>query len=283
VAGDPCQLGAVLERETEVAMYQTPTWRQTVGGPWGSVHELTGTHRHASDQRLFRVLRRIRLGNQSDGDIALLNATSEGVSETAWDHHTQVRATNTAVDAVNDERMARLPSPAVDFVATDEVLVQHPARRAYVQAKCAAMVAAKKVFRVGARIISTRMIESVASGSQGVVTSVVAGMYVECMFGEIVVRVRPHCFDFFDNCGEKLGSRSQIPLVLGWAVTAHRCQGLTLDTLAVDFSRQTWQKEGLVYSVLTRCRTLRGLLVRGLRHELIVVSERALRFYGSLL
>lgn len=96
------------------------------------------------------------------------------------------------------------------------------------------------------------------------------------------MRVQPQAFDVVDNCGEKLASRTQIPLVLGWAVTMHRCQGMTLDSLAIDFSKQMWRKQGLVYSGLSRCCTLRGLLVRGLRHELIVVSARATRFYASL-
>jgi len=283
VAGDPCQLGPVLHDETssEPLMYETPTWRQTVCGVWGSVHLLAGTHRHNRDRELLGVLRRLRVGHQTDTDICLLNATSEGVTAAEWDACTQVRATNAAVDAVNNDRMARLTSPGVEFVANDEVLVGHPTRRRYAMDRLEGMVAAKKVFKVGAVVISTRTIEAVPPGTQGKVASVMDGMYVVCEFGGRVVRVLPHAFDMVDNCGVKLATRTQIPLVLGWAVTMHRCQGLSLDTLAIDFSKQTWKKEGLVYSGLTRCRTLGGLMVRGLRHDLIVVSGRASRFYGS--
>jgi len=283
VAGDPCQLGPVLQDETssEPLMYETPTWRQTVCGAWGSVHLLAGTHRHNRDRELLGVLRRLRVGHQTDTDICLLNATSEGVTAVEWDACTQVRATNAAVDAVNNDRMARLTSPGVEFVANDEVLVGHPTRRRYAMDRLEGMVAAKKVFKVGAVVISTRTIEAVPPGTQGKVASVMDGMYVVCEFGGRVVRVLPHAFDMVDNCGVKLATRTQIPLVLGWAVTMHRCQGLSLDTLAIDFSKQTWKKEGLVYSGLTRCRTLGGLMVRGLRHDLIVVSGRASRFYGS--
>jgi len=271
------------ESSREHFMFETPAWRQTVCGAWGSVHVLTGAHRHARDLRLLRVLHRIREANQSDGDIALLNSTSEGVPNEVWEQYTQVRATNVAVDAVNSARLARLPSPAIEFLAIDQVLVAHPARQRYAMDRLAGMVAASKVFKVGAVVISTRQIESIPAGCQGKVTQVLAGMYVVCSFAGQVVRVRPASFDLFDNCGEKLASRRQIPLVLGWAVTMHRCQGLTSDTLAIDFSQQRWRKEGLVYSGLTRCRTLSGLLVRGLRHELIVASARAVRFFNAFL
>jgi len=284
VAGDPCQLGPVLQDEMsrEPFMYETSTWRQTVCSAWGSVVELTGAHRHADDLQLLDVLRRIRVGEQTDEDIALLNSSSTGVSDAVWEQHTQLRATNVAVDAVNNARMAQLPSAAVEFKATDALFVAHPARVRYALGKLAGMVAASKEFKVRAVVILTRQVESVPAGTQGKVTRVVGGMYVDCVFAGRAVRVRPQSFDLVDNCGEKLASRSQIPLVLGWAVTMHRCQGLTLDSLAIDFTKQKWKKEGLVYSGLSRCRALRGFVVRGLRHELIVVSARAMRFYRSL-
>jgi len=83
VAGDPCQLGAVMQSETDRDdfMYETPTWRQTVCGPWVTVHFLTGAHRHADDRQLLHVLRRIRMGEQTDEDIHLLNATSADVTD----------------------------------------------------------------------------------------------------------------------------------------------------------------------------------------------------------
>lgn len=264
-------------------MFETLTWRQTVCGAWGAVHQLSGAHRHALDIPLLHLLRKIRVGEQTDDDISLLNATSGRVSDAVWDEHTQVRATNEAVNAVNELRMAALPSDPVEFVASDELLVTHPARQRYALSNLECMVPATTVMKLGARVISTRRIGSIPAGTQGTVAGVVAGIHVICEFGGQHVCVRPHTFDMTENCGERLATRKQIPLVLGWAVTVHRCQGLSLDTLAVDFSYLQWKKEGLVYWCLSRCRALRGLLVGGLRHELIVVSARAIGFYVSLL
>jgi len=145
VAGDPCQLGAVMQSETdrEDCMYEMPTWRQTVCGLWGTVHFLTGVQRHADDLQLLHVLRRIRVGQKTDEDIHLLHATSAGVADEVWGKHSQLRATNSAVNAVIDERLARLPGPSVEFSAVDEVFVTHLARQQYAMEKLSGMVASK--------------------------------------------------------------------------------------------------------------------------------------------
>ena len=37
------------------------------------------------------------------------------------------------------------------------------------------------------------------------------------------------------------GSWCQFPIFLSWAVTIHKCQGLTLDEIVVDMSDKKWQ------------------------------------------
>ena len=56
------------------------------------------------------------------------------------------------------------------------------------------------------------------------------------------------------------GSFSQIPLKLGWAVTIHKSQGLTLDSVAIDVS-DAWDS-GQVYVALSRAKSLNGILLR---------------------
>lgn len=55
------------------------------------------------------------------------------------------------------------------------------------------------------------------------------------------------------------GSFTQIPLKLGWAVTIHKSQGLTLDAVAID-AENAWNS-GQVYVALSRVKNLNGLLL----------------------
>lgn len=56
-----------------------------------------------------------------------------------------------------------------------------------------------------------------------------------------------------------VGSFNQIPLKLGWAVTIHKSQGLTLDSVAID-APDAWDS-GQVYVALSRAKSLNGVLL----------------------
>ncbi|MFI5221694.1 MAG: helix-turn-helix domain-containing protein [Bacteroidia bacterium] len=58
---------------------------------------------------------------------------------------------------------------------------------------------------------------------------------------------------------EELGSYSQYPVRLAWAITIHKSQGLTFDRAVIDAGQSF--AAGQVYVALSRCRTLEGLLL----------------------
>ncbi len=57
----------------------------------------------------------------------------------------------------------------------------------------------------------------------------------------------------------KLGTFSQYPLKLAWAITIHKSQGLTFDNAIID--AQAAFAHGQVYVALSRCRTLEGMVL----------------------
>lgn len=56
------------------------------------------------------------------------------------------------------------------------------------------------------------------------------------------------------------GLFTQIPLRLGWAVTIHKSQGLTLDSVTID-AEDAWDS-GQVYVALSRAKSLNGIILR---------------------
>lgn len=81
---------------------------------------------------------------------------------------------------------------------------------------------------------------------------------------------------------EVIGSFTQYPVRLAWAVTIHKSQGQTYDRVAVDLGRGAFE-HGQTYVALSRCRTLGGLyLKKPLTPRDIFVDERIVEFYQKV-
>ena len=69
---------------------------------------------------------------------------------------------------------------------------------------------------------------------------------------------------YLDGVGIKskiIGTFTQYPLMLAWAVTIHKSQGKTFDKVILDIDRGTFA-HGQIYVSLSRCRTLEGLVLK---------------------
>ena len=76
-----------------------------------------------------------------------------------------------------------------------------------------------------------------------------------------------------------VGTFQQMPLQLGWAVSIHKSQGMTLDNVAIDVGRGCFSA-GQFYVALSRVRDLRNLsFVRPVHPNNIIVRQEVHDFY----
>ncbi len=72
-------------------------------------------------------------------------------------------------------------------------------------------------------------------------------------------------FHFYSENGELksevIGTFTQYPIILAWAVTIHKSQGKTFDRVVIDIGRGTFA-HGQVYVALSRCTTLDGIVLK---------------------
>ena len=74
--------------------------------------------------------------------------------------------------------------------------------------------------------------------------------------------------------------RLQYPLMLAYAITNHKSQGMTFDKLVVNF--QKIFGDGMGYVVLSRTRSLEGLYLKGFDCKKIQTSQKVIQFYRDL-
>ena len=75
--------------------------------------------------------------------------------------------------------------------------------------------------------------------------------------------------------------REQFPLILAYAVTIHKCQGLSLDCAIVDLSDKVFSA-GMAYVALSRVRSLAGLHISAFDPASIIVSTSCLKEVNRL-
>eukprot|EP00168_Porphyra_purpurea_P014223 TRINITY_DN4053_c0_g1_i2.p2 TRINITY_DN4053_c0_g1~~TRINITY_DN4053_c0_g1_i2.p2 ORF type:complete len:321 (-),score=44.13 TRINITY_DN4053_c0_g1_i2:139-1101(-) len=293
-AGDPLQVVPVKVTDTSVdgMVFNCPAWRSTFAGAAGKVACLTGFHRQSNGGIFQSLLDRVRWGRAGDSAIGLVNGTW---SNTFKSPIIKMRILKSAVLSINESKLRTIESPVRIFTGHD-VVVSGDATvvEEAVSALCSCVDLSLSL-KQSAFVILTRKVDGVAPGTRGTVTefkhrSVAAGcelleedVVVACDFNGKLVEVSRMRFSAYNSAGVEVAYCELIPLILGWAVTVHRVQGLTLDAVEIDFKLDTWTTCGLVYTALSRVRSFSCLRVRGLRRSHIRVSRCAVAFYESKL
>ncbi len=106
-----------------------------------------------------------------------------------------------------------------------------------------------------------------------------------------VVEVARHMWEIFEYLYDRstkqiatrtVGSFTQYPLRLAWAVTIHKSQGKTFNHVVIDMGRGAFA-HGQVYVALSRCTTFEGIvLTRKITKDQIRMDWRVARFLTAL-
>lgn len=74
----------------------------------------------------------------------------------------------------------------------------------------------------------------------------------------------------------------QIPLILAWAITIHKAQGVTLDVAQIDAGRHIFEC-GQTYVALSRIKSIDGLYLSAFDPRKIKVNKKVKEFYEKLI
>jgi ATP-dependent DNA helicase PIF1 len=80
---------------------------------------------------------------------------------------------------------------------------------------------------------------------------------------------------------DKRLSRSQIPLIIAWAVTAHKIQGASLDAAVMSLGSNVFE-DNQAYVMLSRVKTLEGVFLSSFDPSVIRAHPDAVAYYKML-
>lgn len=286
VTGDFFQLPPVhaANPDKEFA-FEADCWRASF-----DLHvELTRVFRQ-SDPQMVELLQGIRAGSVNIDHLQLLNRCIVKNQLDNWDSTiTRLYPRNQDVKRINDERLRSLSGAFIKYVALDEG--NEPWKKQLKQG-----IAPEELeICSGARVMLLKNIDAglgLVNGATGTVTGFVETKKktVLNLCGRMLLpRVRfdnnlewvvePDSWDVIE--GEVvLARRRQVPLMLAWALSIHKCQGMTLDRLHTDLSRAFGC--GMVYVALSRVRSLKGLSLSGFSPAKIRTHPKVLQFSQGL-
>lgn len=214
-----------------------------------------------------------KIYRQKNGDfIELLNAirtntvTAKHIKtinhrlKTTTDSDTiSLTSTNDRANVINQTKLAQLKSRSRTFKGTIEGSfdVKHLPTEQTLNLKVGAQIMFVNNDSAGRWVNGT--IGSVTKiGQESICAKINSGGNVE---------VSPHTWDlykyYFDENSrtlsqEAVGSFTQIPVRLAWAITIHKSQGKTFDRVKIDLDRGSFAS-GQTYVALSRCRTFEGI------------------------
>ena len=270
--GDVHQLAPVVKRDEEAmlrAHYQSLYFfgSQALQQAGYVSIELDHIYRQ-SDPHFIRLLNKVRNNQLNEQDLALLNRQYKPVDESDEQGKLPITLSshNHTADVINSQQLNKLSGQAQTFYAQidgDYPESQYP-------------MAATLNLKRGAQVMFTRNDISgekrYFNGKIGRVTSMGEDwINVYCPEEKEPIRVSTEAWEnvkYTVNPETKaiedniVGTFTQYPLTLAWAITIHKSQGLTFDNVIIDGGAAF--AHGQIYVALSRCKTLEGITLRSL-------------------
>ena len=233
------------------------------------------------DEQLIRLLANIREGIDLRSTIDEFNAKCE-MTNTPPVGAVHLAPRNKDVELINNRELKKLSPPETTFNSTlsgkfSERQLPAPA---------------EITLRVGAQVVLLNNSKEWVNGNVGIVTALGSDkVSVKIVDSGKTVEVRSFewkNYDYkYDETEKKvvrqvIGTFTQIPVSLAWAMTIHKSQGLTLDKVHLDLGSGAFET-GQTYVALSRTRSMQAItLARGLSLNDVLVDKEAVEFYKAI-
>lgn len=248
--------------------------------------ELTQVYRQ-EEKNFISLLDNIRKATLELEDFELLNSRHIPPPERD-DYYITLSSRNDIANRINQAELDSIMSPAVEFKAS-------------IKGEFNPHVFPTDLnlpLKEGAQVMFVRndLQKQYVNGTIGIVSELNPDRVIVKIEGDNdetkFVQVEPQDWEIIryeadrENPGQVstrvIGTFTQLPLKLAWAITIHKSQGKTFDKVIIDMGGGAFES-GQTYVALSRCRTLDGIVLRQpLRNRDIFVDERICEYYQQI-
>ncbi len=235
------------------------------------------------DKAFVKLLNNIRFGKLDEEDIITLKSRINLPDKVSAIKPAILASHNAQVEAINQDHLKKIASNSQVFSAKfsgDSTKID------FLRKNC--LAGEKLELKVGAQVMmlkNTYQKEGVINGSLGVIKEFAKKTnhpIVEFNNGAVLT-IAPEIWalEKFDVEKREIvteAEMSQVPLLLAWAMTIHKSQGMTLDKVKCDLSKVF--ADGQIYVALSRVKTLEGLFIDGLDFNRIKANRDIVDFYN---
>jgi hypothetical protein len=218
-----------------------------------------------SDAAFINVLNEVRHNNLSDAGMQLLNSRYDPWFElNGNDGYIFLTTHNYKSDNTNAEELSKLKQKSFSFKA--EITGEFNERSYPADVVLELKIGAQVMFIKNDK----EKVKRYFNGKIGVITKIETDkIFVECKDDEEAIEVYKETWENIRYSINKqtqqleedvLGTFTQYPLRLAWAITIHKSQGLTFTNAVIDAGRAF--APGQVYVALSRCTSLNGIVLK---------------------
>ncbi|MBC7319046.1 AAA family ATPase [bacterium] len=237
------------------------------------------------DEKFIKLLNEIRNNTITEESLALLNSRVGVELPSDSDYVVYLTPLNETVDKINEERLKSLRGKLYKWEAYIEGDFEEGSYPADV------VLQLKKGAQV--MMLNNDSRGRWVNGSIGKVVGIRSSKGVEDDVIEVqfpdgrVEDVLPYTWEIFHYRynektqmieTEEIGSFTQYPIKLAWAVTIHKSQGKTFDRVIIDLGRGVFAP-GQVYVALSRCTSFEGIVLKKpIKKSHILLDRRIVEF-----